>query len=214
MSSKKTKDKKSRPLPKPNRQIPISLVRKSVELGLNPFLQNARTYPLYGCWIMQGWRDEGITPVVVARKQENGRILFGVYMVDLYCLGIKDAFTRTDYSVNQFNRELPKLCAGTPERCSVELAHEVIYGGLEYAEKIGFQPHPDFIRLQADQVLDPPDAHPRVDHVTFGKDGKPLFVSGPYDNAIKIRSVINTLTHTCGEGKFDYLIGLDDPGGL
>jgi hypothetical protein len=210
MSRKKTKDKKSHPLPKPNRQIPISLVRKSMQLGLNPLLQNARTYPLYGCWIMRGWQEAGITPVVVAREQESGRVMIGVYMVDLYCLGIKDAYTRTDYSINQFNRDLPSMCAHAPEQCTVELAHEVIYGALEYAEKIGFGPHPDFTRMQADLLLDPPDAHPRVDHVAFGKDGKPLFVSGPYDDALKIRSVINTLTRTCGEGNFDYLVGLGD----
>ena len=207
MSKKNTKDKKSRPLPKPNRQIPISLVRKAalIEPGL-PLL-HARDFPLYGCWIMEGWQDAGITPVIVAREQEPGKIMFGVYMVDLYCLGIKDVFTRTDYSLNRFERELPKLCSGAPQQCSVELAHEVIYGGLEYAEKLGFQPHPDYHKQMADLMLDPPDAHPRVDHVAFGKDGKPLYVSGPYDDEQKINFVMKTLTRTCGTGNFDYLVG-------
>ena len=207
MSKKNTKDKKSRPLPKPNRQIPISLVSKAalIEPGL-PLL-HARDFPLYGCWIMEGWRDAGITPVIVAREQEPGKIMFGVYMVDLYCLGIKDVFTRTDYSLNRFERELPKLCSGAPQQCSVELAHEVIYGGLEYAEKLGFQPHPDYHKQMADLMLDPPDAHPRVDHVAFGKDGKPLYVSGPYDDEQKINFVMKTLTRTCGTGNFDYLVG-------
>jgi hypothetical protein len=128
-------------------------------------------------------------------------------MVDLYCLGIKDVFTRTDYSLNRFERELPKLCSGAPQQCSVELAHEVIYGGLEYAEKLGFQPHPDYHKQMADLMLDPPDAHPRVDHVAFGKDGKPLYVSGPYDDEQKINFVMKTLTRTCGTGNFDYLVG-------
>jgi len=207
MSKKTTKDKKSRPLPKPNRQIPISLVRKAalIEPGLP--LQHARDFPLYGCWIMEGWQDAGITPVIVAREQEPGKIMFGVYMVDLYCLGIKDVFTRTDYSLNRFERELPKLCSGAPQQCSVELAYEVIYGGLEYAEKLGFQPHPDYHKQMADLMLDPPDAHPRVDHVAFGKDGKPLYVSGPYDDEQKINFVMKTLTRTCGTGNFDYLVG-------
>jgi hypothetical protein len=208
MSKKTTKDKKSPPLPKPNRQIPISLVRKTalIEPGLP--LQHARDYSLYGCWIMAGWQDAGITPVIVAREQEPGKIMFGVYMVDLYCLGIKDVYTRTDYSVNRFERELPKMCSGAPQQCSVELAHEVIYGGLEYAEKLGFQPHPDYHKQMADLMLDPPDAHPRVDHVSFGKDGKPLYVSGPYDDERKINFVMKTLTRTCGAGNFNYLVGV------
>jgi hypothetical protein len=208
MSKKTAKRKKFRPLPKPNQQIPISLVRKSASIGLSPYLEHARDYPIYGCWIMSGWQDQGITPVVVAREQEPGRVMFGVYMVDLYCLGIKDAFTRTDSSLSKFERDLPKFCAGAPQQCSVELAHEVIYGALEYAEKLGFQPHPDFKKQMADLMLDPPEAHPRVDHVSFGKDGKPFYVSGPYDDERKSRHVFNTLMRTCGEGNFDYIVGL------
>ena len=210
MSKKSKKGKGSRPLPKPNRQIPNSSIRPFIAFGQSPYLQNARVYPLHGCWIMDGWQDTGITPVIVARIQDNDRIMFGVYMVDYYCLGIKNAYTRVDYSRNRFERELPKLCANVPVSCSVELAHELIYGALEYAEKLGFEPHPDFSKQKADQILDPVDAHPRTNGVTFGKDGKPLYVSGPYDSEMKSRSVINTLTRTCGPGNFDYLVALGD----
>lgn len=82
MSKKSKKDKGSRPLPKPNRQIPNSSIRPVNALGQSLYLQNAREYPLHGCWILEEWQDTGITPVVVARLQENDRIMFGVYMVD------------------------------------------------------------------------------------------------------------------------------------
>ncbi len=209
MSKGKKKDKKSRPLPKPNRQIPNSMIRPMTTIGFSPFLPHAHEYPFHGCWIMAGWRGAGITPVVVARLQEADRIMFGVYMVDLFCLGIKDAFAKTDYSLNRFDRELPQFCSGDPKPCSIELAHEVIYGALEYAAKLGFHPHPDFTRLKTDLILDPPEAHPRVNHVAFGKDGKPFYVSGPFDDENKSRFVINTLKRTCGEGNFEYLLGLD-----
>lgn len=210
MSQKKVKGKKSRPIPKQNHQIPNSMIRPLTFIGLSHHLQHAREYPIYGCWIMEGWQDEGISPVIVARKQETGRVLFGAYMVDLFCLGIKDAFSRADYSVNKFERDLPDMCHGAPEQCSVELAHEVIYGALEYAAKLGFQPHSDFSNQMADLILDPPDAHPRVDHVTFGKDGKPLYIAGPYDDEKKISYVMDTLTRTCGEGNFHFLVGFGD----
>jgi hypothetical protein len=208
MSKKNKKDRGPRPLPRPNRQIPNSLVRSLTSIGQSPYLEAARDYPIYGCWIMEGWQDEGITPVVVARSQEEDRIMFGVYMVDFYCLGVKDVFARADYSRNRFERELPGLCAGDPVSCSVELAHELIYGALEYAQKLGFEPHPDFYKQNADKMLDPFDAHPRTNGVTFGKDGKPLYIAGPYDNEKKSRSVVNTLVRTCGLGNFDYVIGL------
>jgi hypothetical protein len=99
------------------------------------------------------------------------------------------------------------MCSNAPEKCSPEFTHEVIYSGLEYAEKIGFQPHTDYKTQMADLILDPPDAHPRVDHVPFGKDGKPLFFTGPYDDEHKISFVINTLNRTCGEGNYHYIEG-------
>jgi len=210
MSKKGKKDKRSRPQAKPNRQIPNSLIRPMKAIGINPYLQNAREYPLHGCWIMEAWQDAGLTPVVLARTQDNGRIMFGVYMVDYYCLGIKDAYTRADYSRGRFERELPGFCANAPVSCSVELAHELIYGALEYAEKLGFEPHPDFYKQKADFMLDPPDSHPREHNISFGKDGKPFYISGPYDSEMKSSSVINTLMRTCGPGNFDYLVGLGD----
>jgi len=35
--------------------------------------------------------------------------------------------------------------------------------------------------------------------ITFGRDGVPFYVSGPYDNP---RSVVRTLDRTCGEGNY------------
>jgi hypothetical protein len=212
MSKKTKKDKKQKPRPqgKPNQQIPISKIRALKLLGPRHYLEHAREYPIHGCWIMSGWHESGMTPVVVAREQEPGKVMFGVYMVDLYCLGIKDVYTKTDYSLSKFERELPIMCANQPEKCSVELAHEVIYGGMEYAQRYGFQPHPDFKVLLADLMLDPPEAHPRMDHVAFGKDGKPFYVSGPYDDERKARFIVETLMRTAGEGNFDYLMGLGE----
>ena len=41
----------------------------------------------------------------------------------------------------------------------------------------------------------------------FGKDGKPLYVSGPYDTPAKIRKIMRTLTEKVGEGNFDFMVG-------
>ncbi|GAB4505414.1 MAG: hypothetical protein Fur0043_24090 [Anaerolineales bacterium] len=208
MPKKQKKDKKPR-LPKVNTQIPISRVRPLHFTSSREVLQRAREYPLYGCWVMEGWQESGITPVVIARQQSLDRLFFAVYLVDLYCLGVKDAFTRINVSKSRFERDLPKLCSGAPQACPVELAHEIVYGALEYAERYGFSPHPDFKRQMADQVLDPPEAHPRSGEVEFGKDGKPFFFAGPYDDERKIQQVLSTLQRTAGEGNYNYLLTLN-----
>lgn len=205
------KNKKSRPLPRANRQIPHSSVRPFTTSSQSSLFEKAQEFPFYGCWIMEGWQDSGITPVVVARMQDDHLIMFGVYLVDHYCLGIKNVFTGLNYSRNRFERELPEFCINAPAACSVELAHELIYGALEYAKKLGFEPHPDFYRQKADLILDPPDMHPRENNIEFGSEGKPLYVSGPFDSEMKSRSVVDTLMRTCGEGNFHHLITFSDP---
>jgi hypothetical protein len=207
MSKKADKKKKTPPVPKVNRQISISQVRPLTHAGLDADLMNARQYPIYGCWIMTGWKEQGITPVVVARQKESGRILYANYMIDLYCLGLKNVLVNPDCSLNKFERDLPMMCNNELEACPVELAHEIIYGAIEYAADLGFQPHPDFERLMADQILDPPDAHPRNHQVEFGKDGKPFYISGPYDEEWKISQVLSTLQRTRGTDNYDFLAG-------
>ena len=209
MPKKHKKDKKPR-RPKLNIQIPISQVRKVTLAAPLEALRNARQYPILGCWIMQGWQEGGLTPVVIARQQNDGQVLYASYLVDLYCLGVKDVIVNANFARKRFERSLPKLCMQEPEAISVELAHEIVYGALEYARKYGFEPHPDFTRLHADQVLDPPEAHPRTHKVQFGKDGKPFFATGPYDDEYKIKRILQTLERTAGEGNYHYLIGFGD----
>jgi hypothetical protein len=170
------------------------------------FLQQTREYPTLGCWIMNGWKDQGLTPVVVARQQPEDKVVYGVFLVDIFCLGVKDAFWRTDISLKHFDRDLPRLCSNMPEPCEINLAHDLIYGSIEYARQYGFEPHPDFGK--ASLVLDPPEMHPQNDKLEFGKDGKPLFIAGPYDNA---QAILNQLMRTAGEGNFNYLVRLDSP---
>jgi hypothetical protein len=209
MPKKQKNDRKTR-LPKHDSQIPISHVRPIKILGPRYYLQHAREYPILGCWIMSGWKKEGITPVVVARQQETDKVIFAVCLVDIFCLGVKSAYANADYPLGKFQKELPRMCANAPEPCSVELAHEIIYGGLEYAHRFGFEPHRDFTANFCNQVLDPPETHARNNHVKFGRKGKPFFVAGPYDDERRINAVINTLMRTAGEGNFDYIASLGE----
>ena len=48
----------------------------------------------------------------------------------------------------------------------------------------------------------------------LGKNGKPFFISGPYDTPAKIDRIIRTLTDRVGPEGFDYVIALGDPDAL
>ena len=207
MADKKKKAKQKPRKPKVDLMAGMPRPKPIKFQGATQILEMAHDYPILGCWIMEGWQEQGITPVVVARQQTEDQVAYGVFLVDFYCLGVKDAFWKVEVSLKQFNRNLPQLCSEMPEPCDVSLAHEMIYGAIEYARRYGFEPHPDF--KIASLILDPPQTHRGKNKIKFGKDGKPLFVAGPYDNA---RAIVNQLIQTAGEGNFDYIIVVGKPG--
>jgi hypothetical protein len=168
----------------------------------------AREYPIEGCWTFDDWDEGGMTVVAVARCQPQGLILVGTYVVDYYCLGVKDATFRANIPQEDFFREvLDTMLLHHPYiQISTELAHELIWGAVEYAEQFGFRPHRDF--RQASLVLDPPDAHPRTGQVEFGHKGKPFYIQGPYDNTERI---LRQLNETAGEGNYNFTIGVPLP---
>jgi hypothetical protein len=171
-------------------------------------IRQAHRYPIEGCWTQKDWQESGLAVVVIARRQPDGLLIFGDYLVDHFCLGVKDCFVRPDVPPSRFyNEYLPKMIPGrVPLEISADLAHELIYGSIEYAGQLGFRPHPDFKLAQ--QVLDPPDQHPRSGAVTFGKDGKPFYISGPYDN---VDAIMRQLLRTAGPSNFHYLAHIGSP---
>lgn len=175
-------------------------------LSAHSIIRQARAYPFAGCWVQEDWKEAGLAVVVVARRQPNGNIAFGNYLVDYYCLGLKDTFYNADIPARVFHREfIPKLYSATARPISISpaLAHEIIYGGIDYAAQYDFHPQRDFRDSQ--YILDPPEMHPRTGKVEFGKDGQPFFIAGPHDNA---DAIMRQLQRTAGDGNSHYLMPL------
>ena len=171
-------------------------------------IRHARNYPIADCWVQSGWDEGGLAVVAIARRQPNDNIVFGNYLVDNYCLGLKDTYCNADIPPGQFRRDyLPKMFrTGSYVSISPALAHEIIYGGIEYAAQFGFRPHSDFKRSR--YILDPPDVHPRTGAVEFGRDGKPFYIDGPHDN---VDAILRQLTRTAGKDNYHYMMRIAGP---
>ncbi len=203
------KKKQDKALARRTKRKATQKVSRGAAMGLAfAVLHQARNYPIEGCWTQPNWAESGLAAVILARRQPDGLLVFGDYLVDTYCLGVKDAFARPDVPSGRFyNEYLPKLIpGGVPLAISADLAHELVYGGIEYAAQFGFRPHSDFKLAQL--VLDPPEQHPRTGQVTFGKDGKPFYISGPHDN---VDAIMRQLSRAVGPDNFHYLTQLGPP---
>jgi len=173
-------------------------------------LRQARSYPLYECLISDNWNKmetSGLVEILVARQQPDGDICFGVYLIDTYCLGLKNTFANTDFSPGRYINDVRNRIfrAGKPVECPIELAHQMIYQSIEYAAQFGFEPEKDFALSQ--YLLVPRGELEEPYQLTFGKDGKPFFISGPLDN---VERILRQLDKTAGPGNYHYLAMIGD----
>src|SRR5439155_9763655 len=55
--------------------------------------RRAAGWPLYECLVPRDWQTEGeIIQILVVRRSPQGEVVAGTFLVDLGCLGVKDAF--------------------------------------------------------------------------------------------------------------------------
>lgn len=180
-------------------------------LSTQSILRYARTYPVYECMISSTWqKDEpGLVEILLARQQPDGDICYGVYLVDKYCLGLKNTFANANFSRSRYQEEIHEgigVETGMKD-CPLELAHQMIYASIDYARQFGFEPHKDFALSQ--HLLLPRGELEEPYQLTFGKDGKPFYISGPRDNAQRI---VRQLEKTAGPGNYDYIAMIGSPG--
>ena len=177
-------------------------------LSPQAIIRRARAFPFLECWISANWQkdDLGLVQILVTRQQPGGDICFGVYLVDKYCLGLKNTFANADFSLTRYQNEVRgRIFRETePQACPVELAHQMIYASIEYAAQFGFQPEKDFALTQ--YMLAPRGELEESYQLTFGKNGKPFFIAGPHDNVARI---LKQLEKTAGPGNYNYFAPLD-----
>ena len=172
---------------------------------------------LAGCWISPAWSREllvelrdgwndvdlgpdgpaGIVLVLVARAGRGDKVSVCGYLVDTFCLGVKDVFgpeLMSRRKLPAFVRRYFMAFPGPALRAPLELAQHVVHGAAAFAAVLGFDVHPDFAaaRGQLGELAEPCA-------ITFGREGRPLYVPGPYDDAI---AVMETLAHAVGRDGF------------
>ncbi len=178
-------------------------------LSAQTIIRRARSFPLYECWISADWdkkESAGLVEILLARQQPDGNICFGVYLVDKFCLGLKNTFANAGFSTTRYHNEVRgRIFRETkPKACPIELAHQMIYASIDYAAQFGFTPEKDFAISQ--YLLAPRGELAEPYQLTFGNNGRPLFVAGPHDNAARI---LRQLDKTAGPGNYDYLMPID-----
>ena len=122
-------------------------VKKQLQQQLSPenyIRQKARNLPIHECWINHDWKIHGEASITISRIHANGHFTFGVYLVDLYCLGTKDTFYNFNVDTELFANLWERTGGDSNVKVSYELVHNIIYAANEFALELGFQPHKNF----------------------------------------------------------------------
>ncbi|MCP4574714.1 MAG: hypothetical protein GY846_00290 [Deltaproteobacteria bacterium] len=167
--------------------------------------------PLYECWERKGLfeTDAGIGTVVVTRKTPGSQVLMAAFLVDVFCLGVKDAHCIL-LSENEYRFRLQQI-ENHQELSEVHpaCAKKLVEGAKIYAESLGFSPHRDY--GFAERIFGDIKENQCPRSFTFGRGGKPMYMAGPNDNAQFRKKVMNTLTTRLGKNGFHYLMPLNEP---
>ena len=157
-------------------------------LSPEKFMQTrARTLQIGKCYRDSHLFDIGEGYVVVSRSHTGGKISFACYLVDTYCIGVKDSMYTLRTEKEEFDYILESLSKTNElEECSYEEAHNIVYGAVDFAEEIDIVPDDSF-KLTKYMLEEDTEDVPLIEY-EFGKDGKHFLVATDQYNASKYLS--------------------------
>jgi len=145
--------------------------------------------------------SRGLVSILIAREHRYGNLAVCGYLVDVFCLGVKDTIGPRTFAPDELRVFTPGYFgayAEPPLRVPIELARSLVLGAVEYARGLGFEPHADFARARP---LLGETAGPSP--IGFGDRGRPHFISGPRDD---VERIVATLRSSVGDGRFGCTI--------
>ncbi len=177
---------------------------------------------LVGCWVNDGWDEAlvveghpewprggqgrgcaGLASVTVARDR-SGKVSVCVFLVDTHCLGLKDTIGPRLMSRSGLRRFLEmeyESFGGRYVEVPLELARQLVFGAIDFARDLGFQPHWELAPCAPHLGMWGGNCA-----IRFGRFGKPMYVSGPYDD---VGRTLETLERSVGPDGYDFICGME-----
>ncbi|MDA8072612.1 MAG: helix-turn-helix domain-containing protein [Actinomycetota bacterium] len=151
--------------------------------------------------------SNGLATVLVARARPREKVSVCTFLVDTQCLGVKETIgprTMSRDALARFERSVFGGYGRLPLDCPIDLACHLVFGAVEYARGLGFEPAKDFARCEGHL-----GQWSATRAITFGRFGKPVYVSGPFDD---VQRVLRTLERSVGPGGYDFVVHADQLG--
>ncbi len=126
-----------------------------------------------------------------------------MFLVDIYCLGVKDSFSVRLVGLEELQ---DRLHSSDAIAVAPSYALRFIQGAMEYVRSPGFAPHANTYEwLEIFWNTDPAECQ---EEFVYGYEGKPYYIGDPNDSIEKQTLVVDTLSKL-GESNYLYASFLD-----
>lgn len=171
-------------------------------------LQDAVKWPIARALLGGEIWTKGIGHALIARREPSGGLVYGVFLVDVFCLGVKSSFWRTGTS-SEIDELVEKMGHFETMRdidpaCLAKFIKEAV----EYAQFYGFSPDPDY--RHASKLLDGIDSSTCPTKFNFGRDGRPFYIQGPNESPAQAAAIMRAVQNAGGHFLVEALLDDDD----
>jgi hypothetical protein len=175
---------------------------EALDASLPARVLRAAQAPIQCCFLTESLFDGGMGTLIVARGVTPYHVTLSSFLVDVFCLGIKDVMLK---SVDREFLEIyvDAMGVGAP-LVSVDpsYARKLLRDLAAWSQSIGFAPHEDFAAVE--RIFGDVSADASDEVFRFGRDGKPVYIPGPEDNVHLIHRRIEHLQKYLGDDGFNF----------
>jgi hypothetical protein len=189
----------------------VVAAKRKIEIAASSLggrIREATRQPILQCLVSEELFKNGIGTVTLVRGVSREQQHIGIFMLDTFCLGMKDAHFRTaDRQEAEYILDVNHQAdAATP--IAPEEARKLLHDAVAWAAGNGFVAPEEYVpleRLFGDVVPAVTDYAAR-----FGHEGKVLYVPGPSETLAEVRRRTRFVRDRFGEKAIGSIFGLED----
>jgi hypothetical protein len=163
--------------------------------SLSEQVRCAAALPIQQCLLTEGWMERGNGILILARGATSEYLSTGIFLLDTFCLGVKDAaFGRsTDEALAYRFAQMPATLGAVEPSYARKLLRDLAV----WAQSIGFAPARDFAAVE--RLFGDVNADACEVQFQFGREGKPFYIAGPFDTPAQVHQRFTTIA---SKGKY------------
>jgi hypothetical protein len=167
-------------------------------------IRRAAGTPIQQCLLQKELFETGMGMLTLTRGVSTVRVAMGCFLLDVYCLGIKDVMFRS-LNASEFEYFIATMKATSPlANIDPSDARKLLRDLALWAESIGFSPHRDFAAVES--LFGDVRSDASTATFQFGRDGKPFYIAGPAESPAQIRLRLKHLRERFDNDGFHYIV--------